>query len=388
MRFFADWSSLRKFNALPEEQRQIVFYAESAADWPHFLPILESLTTTHQRQVTYLTSDPADHVFAVENPRIVPLCIGSGTIRTILFKGLRAKLLVITLPDLGKYNLKRSVYPCHYVYLFHSINSTHMVYRPGAFDEYDTILCVGPHHVREITTTEERYGLKKKRLVPHGYGRLDAIIEQFSDSGPFEPSTGPQKRIVLAPSWGRGSFIEDDCGVPIVLALLEAGHLLTLRLHPMTSRNHPRLGAELERRFHSFAERFSVETNMHDQESLQQADLMISDWSGAALEFAFGLGRPVLFIDMPRKLNNPNYRELELVPFEESIRQQIGAVVSPENTTELLNAVNALCASPGEVGRKITELRHNWIYNIGNSGEVAAETIVKLADEQAEDSTR
>ena len=32
---------------------------------------------------------------------------------------------------------------------------------------------------------------------------------------------------------------------------------------------------------------------------------MVSDWSGVAMEFAFGLERPVLFIDVPRKTNNP-----------------------------------------------------------------------------------
>ena len=45
----------------------------------------------------------------------------------------------MTIPDLGQLWLKRSVHPVRYVYLFHSTNSTHTVYRKGAFDAYDTI---------------------------------------------------------------------------------------------------------------------------------------------------------------------------------------------------------------------------------------------------------
>mgnify|MGYP003326545469 CR=1 FL=1 len=46
---------------------------------------------------------------------------------------------------------------------------------------------------------------------------------------------------------------------------------------------------------------------MSTQESLHRSDLMISDWSGAALDYALGLNKPVLFIDVPRKVNNLDY---------------------------------------------------------------------------------
>jgi hypothetical protein len=47
------------------------------------------------------------------------------------------------------------------------------------------------------------------------------------------------------------------------------------------------------------------------------------DWSGVAMEFAFGLEKPVLFIDVPRKVNNPEYKTLRAVPLEVSYRDQI-----------------------------------------------------------------
>ena len=88
----------------------------------------------------------------------------------------------MTLPDLGNLWLKRSVHPVEYVYVFHSMNSTHTSYRRGAFDNFDTILCVGPHHVDEIRKAEEVYGLPAKRLVEHGSTKLDRLLAEFGDA--------------------------------------------------------------------------------------------------------------------------------------------------------------------------------------------------------------
>ena len=70
---------------------------------------------------------------------------------------------------------------------------------------------------------------------------------------------------------------------------------------------------------------------MREQASLHESELMIGDWSGAALEYAFGLERPVLFIDMPQKINNPEHDRIGLITLEESIRAEIGAIVDPQD---------------------------------------------------------
>ena len=42
--------------------------------------------------------------------------------------------------------------------------------------------------------------------------------------------------------------------------------------------------------------------------SFYKADIMISDWSGAAFEFAMGLEKPVVFIDTKEKINNTDFQ--------------------------------------------------------------------------------
>ena len=140
---------MKAFEALDASFRELVFYSEGG-DWPHLGPVVESLLRDHDRPVTYLTSDPADPGLAIVDPRLRAFMIGSGTARTILFARIDCRHFVMTLPDLDKLWLKRSVHPVHYVYLFHSMNSTHDAYRKGAFDDFDTVLCVGPYQVDEI----------------------------------------------------------------------------------------------------------------------------------------------------------------------------------------------------------------------------------------------
>ena len=61
----------------------------------------------------------------------------------------------------------------------------------------------------------------------------------------------------------------------------------------------------------------------------------------------FALGRPVLYIDTPRKINNPEYQKIDLVPLEESIRIEIGDLLAPE---DIGRAVVWLCRADMVVG--------------------------------------
>lgn len=44
------------------------------------------------------------------------------------------------------------------------------------------------------------------------------------------------------------------------------------------------------------------------------ADLIITDWSGIAYEYAFTTLRPVLYINTPMKIMNPEYEKIGVVP--------------------------------------------------------------------------
>lgn len=57
---------------------------------------------------------------------------------------------------------EKSKHTKEYIYLFHAFSSTHLQYNEKSFDAYDTIFCVGPHHVKEIQKREQVYNLPQK----------------------------------------------------------------------------------------------------------------------------------------------------------------------------------------------------------------------------------
>jgi YidC/Oxa1 family membrane protein insertase len=375
--FFHAWSGMRQFDSLDLGEKDVVFYAEDNASWVHFEPIIKALLEKHDQGFCYLTSSIEDPILNSTDKRIKAYFIGNGMLRTALFSSLKAGVVIMTMPDLDNYYIKRSkVHSVHYAYVFHNMASTHMVFRSGAYDHYDTIFCVGPHHENEIREAEKLYDLPKKNLVKHGNSRLDSVILEASKRGKESlPSEKGKKRVLIAPSYGKNSLLE-VCGIKLIHVLLGAGYSVTARPHPLTTRHNKALISEIIEKYGNDPD-FSIETNVASQASLQSSHLIISDYSGAAFEFAFGLGRPALFIDVPRKVNNLKYEELKCEPFEVFIRSEIGAVVSPDDLKKIPEFVESLVLSQKSFDEKIKTLRSQNIFNVGVSGIAGAEAIIQ-----------
>jgi len=373
-------SGVSRFNALPSSERSIVFYAEDAASWVHLGPIVTSLVEHHRKPVCYLTSSRTDPILQSEPAGIRAIYVGAGAARTALFLGLKAGMLVMTMPDLGTFHIKRSATSAvHYVYVFHSMVSTHMIYRRGAFDQFDTVLCVGPHHAREIRATEARDGLPAKNLVEHGYGRLDALLEEVANNPAPQGRTDAARRVLVAPSWGNRGLLE-TCGTELCALLRGAGYHVTVRPHPMSERRCANAIAALKRRFGDDPG-FVLEGDVASSVSLHSADLMISDWSGVALEYAFAREQPVLFIDVPRKVNNPDYGDVPCDPIEVTLREEIGEVVSPEHLGDVPKRLEVLWNRRAAMREHIREVRARTVFNLGTSGTVGAAHIARLAEQ-------
>jgi len=167
------WKEYKRFQALEQKARLITFYAEDVASMMYFEAIIKELTNVMGYKICYLTSAMDDPVLSSDNAKIEAFYIGDGMVRTMLFMNLETDVMVMTMPDLENLYIKRSrLYPVHYVYLFHSIVSTLVTDLKGAFDHYDTILCVGPHHMKEIRLTESFYKMNPLPALKGGVSGL------------------------------------------------------------------------------------------------------------------------------------------------------------------------------------------------------------------------
>ena len=379
--FGKEREELEKFNKLDLNERSIVFYSEDISSFVHFEQIIHELTEKMECQICYVTSAKDDPILNSQNKRIKAFYIGLGAIRTKFFMELKAEVLVMTMPNLETYFIKRSkVYPVHYVYVFHSIVSTHTIYRKGAFDHFDSIFCVGPHHVEEISATESVYGLKHKNLVKYGYGLLDNLQTNKSMKNQQRCTEDGKKKILVAPSWGKNGLLETR-GLKLVKILLDGGYHVTVRPHPMTIRKWSKTIKAIENEFKSNAN-FEIEKDVSTFESLYSAYGLISDWSGIAIEYAFACELPVLYIDGSPKINNSSYDKIACEALEITIRNLIGKVISPNELESLPKIIESTYENIDNFKTKIQEVRDKTVFNLGESGMNGAQEIVKILHEK------
>jgi YidC/Oxa1 family membrane protein insertase len=379
MKILRDFANCRRFGQLPRKRRQIVFFSEGKADWPHLAPLLDELESVGQ-EVAYLASASDDPGLARSSGLVSAFEIGSGFARTILFRSIEADIVVMTMPDLDVFHLKKSVHPVNYVYVFHALNSAHMIYPAHSFDAYDTVFCAGPHHVRELRELERLNELPPRNLVEYGYGRIDELLKQPAPSGRARDERDPA-RVLVAPTWGPEGIVE-QCGHALIRHLLEAGLAVVLRPHPMSwSQSAAKLG-RIEADF-SRHPLFSIDRNIAARDSLDTSDVMVTDWSGVAYEYAFALGKPVLFVDLPPKIRNPDYRTVPLVPFEVAVRDEIGQVLSPERLHEIGACIAELLKQWPSRQRQVMSLRETSVFNLGNSSKTGAKILLEMLSARA-----
>ncbi len=373
--FGEEWNNLKKFENLSDFERSIVFYAENEASMNHFRTLIFELTERMNFQICYITSVKNDQILSSKNKNILSFYIGEGAARTKFFLTLRAKILVMDMPDLDRYHIKRSkAYPVHYIYLFHSMFSIHSYLRKGALDNYDTIFCVGPHHVNELRTTEKLYGLKPKTIVNYGFGRLDTLLQEKEKF--VKPDSNLKDLILITPSYGDENLLE-KCGIELIDTLLKSDFRVLLRPHFRTLRDSKELIDSIKNKFGKNPS-FIFEDGVIPPEYFHNSICMISDWSGISMEYAFTFERSVIFIDVPKKILNPNADDLPLEPIEISIRKKIGHIVSTNNIREIQNIINNLNNNTEDFKKQLKLIRQNTVFNISTSSKIGANYIEKL----------
>src|SRR5262245_14816787 len=150
MTVWQGWRDFRRFQALPARDRNLVFYSETHQDWHHLQPLIDFLVAHLSRTVCHITSEPPVPLSPSVGGGFHTFRISSTVLCTWLFQTLKADVMVLTMLDLHNFQLKRSIHPVHYLYVFHSMGSTHMVDHENSYDHYESLLCTGTHSVAEL----------------------------------------------------------------------------------------------------------------------------------------------------------------------------------------------------------------------------------------------
>ena len=370
--------SLQKIQKLHDANQKIAFYAERGSDWNHYSKIINELINTYNTEVHYITSDHTDPILKNKNKNILPYYIGYDKVRTVFFQTLQFKVFVTTMPDLGKFSFTRSPYDVHYSYVFSSLISAHMGYMHDAFDNYDSILCLGSHQLNEIKTLEQHYGLKQKAIIECGYGHLENILDTFEQESKNLKIKKEGMHIVIAPTYGQNSLLEIENGelcLDLLDILAKANIEVTLRPHWMTINNNFSLISKIIENQKN-CKTFKIEKDLSSINSLIDSDVLISDLSGVALEYAFGLLKPIVYIDIPLRARNTEFDEINLPAFEVEMRFSTGTIVGPEKLVDIPNIIKNL--NNNSFKMSTAKLRKKSVYNLGTSGVVGANYLFDL----------
>jgi YidC/Oxa1 family membrane protein insertase len=203
---------------------------------------------------------------------------------------------------------------------------------------------------------------------------LERIYEAFQKTDFADAKPG--NTVLIAPSWGKKNILE-SVGEQLVELLIHAGYRVIVRPHPETVKRTPEFIERIQRRFDNH-EALTIELSVATNESLFKADVLISDYSGVSLEYALGTNRPVLFLEVPLKINNDRYKDLDMPLFELEARSQIGMVLSPDDLDNVPATIELLKAERSTYQERISQLRDEYVYHFGRSSKIGAEHIMKL----------
>jgi len=358
-------------------KKQLVFYAISGGQYKFYEQIINYLLSNSNITIHYLTNDQNDAVFKMNKQQLIPYYASSQKTISLMLK-MDTDIFITTVPDLHLFHsMKRSIVrdDIEYIYTFHGSTSTYMVYREKAFDYFDTIFCVGPHHVTEIRRREELAGIAKKKLIKVGYGLYDQLVDSYSG---IETNMPNKPRILIGPSWQPGNILE-SCIEPMLEALLGRGYHLIVRPHVQFTRLFPQQIESLVNNYQKYvvSGELSFELDFLDNTSIFSSDLIITDWSGIAYEFAYCTLKPCVFINTPMKVMDANYKQYGLEVLDITLRDKVGVSVDIEDVYMLNEYVNRLLEEKDSYKEQIRNVLGKYVYNPGRSGEAGGKYIIK-----------
>ena len=358
---------------LSGQRKKLVFYSEKNGFYKYYKNIIEEIIKRTNIVVHYITSDPEDEVFALESEQFQPYYIGENRLIVLMMK-LEADIMVMTTPDLENFQLKRSYVKkdIEYIYVPHDVNSSNLTFHKDALDHFDTVFVSGMQNKAEIQEREEKCGLPSKNLVEWGSSVIDNMSAAFEEIG----SDGAEERktILIAPSWQKDNIM-DSCIEELLDGLKGGDYRVIVRPHPQYVRHFEEKVDRLAGKY--AGDGVEVQKDFSSNRTVYMADVLVTDWSSIAFEYAFSTLKPVLFINTPMKVVNPDYEELETRPIDLVLRDKVGISLGEDELDRVSGAVHSLLYDNRFSRQSLAALRDTYIYNVGSSGAVGAKYIIQ-----------
>ena len=208
-------------------------------------------------------------------------------------------------------------------------------------------------------------------MVEWGSSVIDNMISAYEK---MDAQENEKKTVLIAPSWQKDNIL-DSCIEEILDNLKGCGYQVIVRPHPQYVRHFEEKINALIQKYQP--EGIEIQKDFSSNKTVYTADVLLTDWSSIAFEYAFSTLKPVLFINTPMKVVNPDYQELSSVPIDIELRDKVGVSLELSEVSTVKDAVAALLQESRFSKESMAKMRDYYIYNVGKSGLVGAKYIIE-----------
>jgi len=326
--FFFIIENIRQIN---KDKPKIIFYSENKAYVKYAYILIDVIKKKYPNKIYYVSSDIDDQVNDIN---IRNIYIGKGVLMQYFFLTIKSDNIFLTLTDLDNTVVKKNRFVKNYIYFFHGAVSTTKVYTSTAFDNYDTILCNGDHHVKEIELRENLYNLKKKRLIKSGYSYFDYLHYKLNKNN------DDINEILIAPSWNKNKryFINENFD-KIIDKLINTGFKVRFRPHPENLKRSQNYLNSIKKKYNG--EMFIYDDDPENYSAFEKAKCLVTDNSGISIEFFLLMKRPIIYFDDFAKIHNSqieNFKDLETI--EDRVKKKFGIFFKVNEINNIKNIID------------------------------------------------
>ena len=350
-----------------------VIFSDNKRYWSVFEPICREMIK-RGKEIVYITASPDDPALSCEYPNVKAECIENENKLFTKLNFLKADIVLSTTPGLDVYQWKRSKEVKYYVHLPHAATEI-ILYRMFGIDYYDSVLLSGDYQADDIRALEKLRELPAKELVKVGIPYMDEMAKRLEKNP--EVANHP-RTVLLAPSWGQ-SAIFSVYGSKIIDVFLKTGYHIIIRPHPQSFSSEKDMMDKLMREYPE-SEQLEWNRDNDNFEVLKRADIMVSDFSGVAFDFALVYNKPIIYTDPKIDISVYDAWWLDKPLWTASALPRLGRELTDDNMENLKELIdNCLEDSQYTQGREEVKAE-TWAYT-GEGAARVADYLINKYDE-------
>lgn len=360
-----------------EETLPYVIFSDSKTYWTTFKPICDEFES-RGIDVAYWTASPDDPALKEQYEHVKCEFIGEGNKAFAKLNLMSADICLATTPGLDVYQWKRSKRVKYYAHVMHSAATT-LLYRMFGMDYYDAVLVTGDFQTKEVRELEEVRNDPKKELCVVGCPYLDGLKERLDNTeNTGDDNSDKERTILLAPSWGDAAILK-LYGEKIIEALVNTGYNIIIRPHPQSMRSEKDMMDKLMAKYPE-ADKLKWDFSPDNFDSLNAADLMITDFSAVMLDFALVFDKPVMYAEYELDKSVYDAAWIDHKLWQEETFPKLGAPLKEEDFGRLKEIIDETITSNIYADARVKAKAEAWAH-IGESAKQIVDFLVKKSEE-------